>query len=530
MKLALKTTFSVILLILALNLNGGVNLSKGDDKLSINSSQPFLLYKRSNSEKVTLTGQYDDSGVDLDDDGLYDLLQISVELNVSEAGEYRLELIVISTESLDLFEPFNQSHWEEGINIVSVSIDAYFLDPLLATNTMYSVRSVKIRDNTSSIIVDTQSYYSTQFYSSTEFDIHSLQIYNNSDLKVLTELRGWSGIGTLLNPYTIEGLIIESASSPFSTISIENTDAFFQISNCSIRGGGMAIALRNVMNGIITENTIMNNQAGIDLWNVRNVEISSNNISGNNIGIVFSNATSISVIKNTIDRNDIGINLGNSNLNSASNNTILKNTISNSFTYSLLVEEGANNNLIMWNDFQNNMQGPFDLGINSSFVGNYWEHWSGPGGYLIPGGVSIDMFPVFSPQHLPPPVIISPKGGDILIDTVLIEWLPINDSLGHPVHYEILYSNDNGNNWVKLAINLTTTFFQWDLRNVSEGTTYLLKIIGTDSLGFFSNDLSDSLFAIQEPPIVQPLISLMVGILILSFVIIFLLVKIQKFG
>ncbi|MFX1506643.1 MAG: right-handed parallel beta-helix repeat-containing protein [Promethearchaeota archaeon] len=105
-------------------------------------------------------------------------------------------------------------------------------------------------------------------------------------------------------------------------------------------------------------------------------------------------------------------------------------------------------------------------------------------------------------DQLSPPTILSPNGGETLNETVTIEWTASLDSLNHSITYTIYYSADNGATWTQIATGLTSTSYVWDTTTVSNGFSYLIKVVATCSEGETEEDLSDGLFTIQNviPP------------------------------
>ncbi|MHA1886965.1 MAG: right-handed parallel beta-helix repeat-containing protein, partial [Promethearchaeota archaeon] len=93
------------------------------------------------------------------------------------------------------------------------------------------------------------------------------------------------GAGTLMDPYIIENVSIDAANGAYG-ISISNSIKHFIIRNCSISNAGSStwyagIYIYNVSNGIITENSLVDNEKGIILrYFCENNTLSWNNITG----------------------------------------------------------------------------------------------------------------------------------------------------------------------------------------------------------------------------------------------------------
>jgi hypothetical protein len=77
-------------------------------------------------------------------------------------------------------------------------------------------------------------------------------------------------------------------------------------------------------------------------------------------------------------------------------------------------------------------------------------------------------------HQLTPPIIISPKDGEILSGMVYIEWTEANDSLGHDVRYTV-YNCQYGCTWKEMESNIATNYYNWSTRNTRDGD-YLIKV------------------------------------------------------
>ncbi|MFX0125345.1 MAG: nitrous oxide reductase family maturation protein NosD [Candidatus Hodarchaeota archaeon] len=198
------------------------------------------------------------------------------------------------------------------------------------------------------------------------------------------EFQKWNGSGIELDPYVISGFNITSTSE---CIVIENTNVYFQITNCFLKGGGAVfpggtgIVLNNVKNGIIKNNFITNHEVAVGLEGASNNVVTNNSLVKNFKGVGGSYCTDNLISENTIHNSEeIGINLGNSNTN-----IIVNNTISYNLAHGVLYEGDSNGNVIAWNNFIEN--NPFEpkqaddhKGNKSDnlFQYNYWNDWTSP--------------------------------------------------------------------------------------------------------------------------------------------------------
>ena len=158
-----------------------------------------------------------------------------------------------------------------------------------------------------------------------------------------------TGLGTLINPYIIEDLVIDGGGIG-SCILIENSQDYFKIENCTVYNSGVYPS------------------AGISLSSVNNSQLVDNNCSVNRIGIEISESYNNYLVRNEISYNDVhGMFISHCN-----NNTFFRNVINNN-TFDGIVITYSENNTFLENDVLYNG----DDGITSwdnmfynSFIGN----------------------------------------------------------------------------------------------------------------------------------------------------------------
>ncbi|MHA2202392.1 MAG: right-handed parallel beta-helix repeat-containing protein [Candidatus Hodarchaeales archaeon] len=374
----------------------------------------------------------------------------------------------------------------------------------------------------------------------------SIIITNNDGFKTLNI----PGNGTLGNPYLIDGYIFNNTDQS-KLIEIIDTDVHFSITNnLLIRplGNFSGISLRNVTHAIISGNKIIN--TSIYTYQSRNNTIKNNWITGDGIpyfskGIHISDSGDTHIINNTVENHDVGIQLwgesnnsifsntiSNSNYSAitiyyssyntfinncigyngldgmqfewADNNTIKNNLIFYNDRYGVYFGDETGNNTIKSNDFisgylrVNNFPS-FDNGTNNLFRSNYYIDWDGYGDYITQGFAgSKDTSPLLHPYHLTSPVITSPTG-EILKDTVTIQWIQSVDSFDHSLSYSVFYSEDLGTTWIELNSGLTVLTTTWDVSSITNGTVIRLKVQVMDSAGYQSYSISDTSFIIESP-------------------------------
>ncbi|MHA2172350.1 MAG: endonuclease/exonuclease/phosphatase family protein, partial [Candidatus Kariarchaeaceae archaeon] len=104
------------------------------------------------------------------------------------------------------------------------------------------------------------------------------------------------------------------------------------------------------------------------------------------------------------------------------------------------------------------------------------------------------------------PTVITPNGGEIVNETVVIEWTEALDSLDHAVEYLIEYSTNNGSDGVFIA-NSSIHRFDWDTLDLVIGENYSIKVTAICSEGLIKSDESDSLFEIQNHLLSTPIVN-----------------------
>lgn len=261
-----------------------------------------------------------------------------------------------------------------------------------------------------------------------QYQVHNpIFIGDNEDFAAL----GFSGFGTIDDPYLIEGLNITSTGY-FALILIENTNAHVVIRNSilnGLKGTEMGIALYNVINARIENNTIFDNAVQqVQIDQSSNNTIVANTISGTEIssqGILIVDYSQESpseynfILNNTISANpDYGIGIQGSHNNYIAGNTLFMNNhgifiwqsdynhiegnqITNNDNGISLPQ--GNENIIQNNDFIGNNYQIVDNGANNLIENNYYDDWSGIGPYSIAGSAgNQDISPRTSPNQWTP--------------------------------------------------------------------------------------------------------------------------------
>jgi len=117
-----------------------------------------------------LTGITTDSGKDTDGDGKYDYLEVAVEINVSDAGNYRIEASYLVDENdtwLYLFT-YTESYLDEGVQLLNLS----FYGPAIyaAHFSPKNISWIELYDYYHEFLDDITDVQLFQTYSYTDFD------------------------------------------------------------------------------------------------------------------------------------------------------------------------------------------------------------------------------------------------------------------------------------------------------------------------------------------------------------------------
>jgi parallel beta-helix repeat protein len=330
---------------------------------------------------VLLTGRYGDRGADKNADGKFDQLVIDVEVNVTQAGDYSLELSLSSSTPGAYLYGSSSGYWIEGIQNVSAVMDtsSLYLNHL---NTSYIVTNIRIFDSNYNTLEEAVYPYITRVYAFDEFDEVDapIHIYGNDEFQATAIAQNWPGDGSSSAPYVIDGLVLSGTNS---FIEIRNSDVYFQISNCDISYGYNGIYLYNVKNGHIVNNTIYNNDHGILLDNSNNCIIANNTLHDNDWGVsLWSSENNIIINNNVYNKTATGWD-GGILLQTAKNNIISDNMIHRCFRGIIL--ESSIHNTISNNKISQTDEDGIGLGfsdhntiVNNTVFDNYGNginHW-----------------------------------------------------------------------------------------------------------------------------------------------------------
>jgi parallel beta-helix repeat protein len=207
-----------------------------------------------------------------------------------------------------------------------------------------------------------------------------------------------SGNGTQANPFIIENYEINGAGFGYC-IYIGNTTNYFTVRNCNLHhASGVStypyfydsgLILYNVQNGMIINNTALNNKYGLEIWSSsHNTIVNNTALTNSQAGIILYSSGNNNLLHNNFSNNlGFGMNVGtssnannitgntaNSNINvgimicwNSVSNTVNNNNASLNSNGGIFVSEYANSNIFVNNKlYLNNGLGGFYLQRSSS--------------------------------------------------------------------------------------------------------------------------------------------------------------------
>ena len=358
------------------------------------------------------------------------------------------------------------------------------------------------------------------------------------------ELRGWSDSDVNNNIDTSNlvdgkpiyylvgayGVVIDSLSDAGTVYCINCDDV--TVKDLTLVNNSNGICFYNTSNSKIEDNCLKNNGYGIHLGSFsNNNSIAGNNVSNNGEGIILTGSSNNNTItcNNARDNNLYGITIqssGNSTLNnnivnnnsygisfgSSDNNTVVGNIASNNY-YGILLSYSRNSTLYHNNLVNNTNHNAYDYsGTNqwdSGSEGNYYEddytgtdsdgNGIGDTPHPIPGGSSVDNYPLMTPWDTTPPAGPSPE---------LISWgnnktNDVSSNLKINV-FETVQFNATANqtiqtwNWFMNDINQNNDIHNLSIQFESTGT-YTIKVNATNLNGT-SNTITWNI-EVNEPSI-----------------------------
>ncbi|MGY5874402.1 MAG: NosD domain-containing protein [Candidatus Thorarchaeota archaeon] len=136
---------------------------------------------------------------------------------------------------------------------------------------------------------------------------------------------GWPGGGNATHPYIIDSWLVDLLGVQGACISISDTTVHFIIRNCDLTGAtwnnrGAGVYLNNVVNGVISENNLHGDEAGLWFEFCNDITVINNTMSSNErSGVYLYTSSSITFNNNTLD---FSIELSSSGSNTLINNSL----------------------------------------------------------------------------------------------------------------------------------------------------------------------------------------------------------------
>ncbi|MGD2145510.1 MAG: hypothetical protein PVH41_02315, partial [Anaerolineae bacterium] len=115
---------------------------------------------------------------------------------------------------------------------------------------------------------------------------------------------------------------------------------------------------------------------------------------------------------------------------------------------------------------------------------------------LLHGEVELDTREVS--DHAPFVTVVSPNGGETLIDTVDVHW-SATDLDDDGLVYTLQYSVDGGETWSAADVNLTDTHHLMDARVMAGTTQGKVRVLASDGVNTAADE-SDAVFSVPRKP------------------------------
>lgn len=227
-------------------------------------------------------------------------------------------------------------------------------------------KQTSINDNDS----ETNSSQITQFTLYTQISHVPIVIDGNDDFSSQAISEGWTGNGSITNPYCIVNYSISTTGG--SGIMISNTDVYFVIENVTITGATSntgAFNIFNVVHGKLINNTAKNSYYGFLLGQSSNITFDDNTASSNSRDGFYQYLSNDIFLNENIAINNsrYGFYLYISDNNNVFTSNIAKDNDNNGFH---IVD--SNFNTFTGNNYATNNFVGFDLSNsnNNTFIGN----------------------------------------------------------------------------------------------------------------------------------------------------------------
>ncbi len=207
-----------------------------------------------------------------------------------------------------------------------------------------------------------------------------------------------AGVGTRNDPYIIEGKIINASTC----VNIYDTTAFFVVRDSEfihdeseeVYGETPSIRLFQVENGIIENCHIRGGDVAIQIRESTDCSIINSRVYDAHNGIVLDSSDNNTIVNCSIFGNSIGVMIITSNFCNIIGSSIYSNNQQGVYVSVFSENNTIAGNSIGWNSFLNAR----DNGVNTTFTdginfGNEWSNYNPSENYTVPGSAnSIDPF------------------------------------------------------------------------------------------------------------------------------------------
>ena len=392
---------------------------------------------------------------------------------------------------------------------------------IVGNEVLDSNNGIMINASTDCEIIDNEVYSSDA----------GIILFNNADNTVIQENTVWN---------TIAGIWVNVSSTCNITgntvydsdVGIEFLDSadnnIIEKNTVSNTTHGIRVSFSSFCN--ITDNTVYDADLGIVMLEDGDYsQIVSNTVWDASYSIMINASTGNTVQGNSLfDETNLNNSICGIFLKSgASENYIMNNTVINCDSFAFRIDNTSTGNEIRWNSFIRNNLGAGSQAESEEddnlITHNFWNEHTEPDVAEPYGIVDVkydlnstlatppsDLNPLTEPptdvdyHYISQVKVIYPNGGEVFTEELTIQWNELFDTLDHPINYSVYYSDDGGENWVELAVDLTETSYEWNVTEVPKGSNYLIMVIANCSAGLSNNDTSDAPFTIQADLVSKP--------------------------
>jgi hypothetical protein len=201
-----------------------------------------------------LTRTITDEGVDLNDDGFFDKLLIGVEVNVTIAGTYSVEITTLYDESYNFVEVSNENstYLDVGIHVVFVSLDGV---PIFVSGiNPNTIAIITLYDQSNTSIDEAFDVTLSETYIFTQFQqVSSAKTFNEIQREIILDQTGKI---LVINTYYITNLGFETTNIdlnyPEGADNFQVRDTMGNLETTT-DNGTISITLRNSINVDETE-------------------------------------------------------------------------------------------------------------------------------------------------------------------------------------------------------------------------------------------------------------------------------------